>query len=323
MPEPLSSPSLERLTRQVFDAHHREQARDERIFERLVSLITAEYFGFGPGFFVGRTILDIGCGSNANASVAFLRLGAGHVHSADLGSEWIVPASERLAAFGSRSSVSPQDVLGLTLDAGLFDFVHCAGVLHHTRDPEAGFRELARVTRPGGHTFVTAMGTAGGLIYEAVNRLRHLYSADARFRSAVDALTADDLRRSIEWLLDVKEVHEPSTPAERALLLGFVDDDLVLTIKDRLQAPTYHDFACGEPRVRRWFSDCGFIDVRRISRYPYGFGNVRRFLAPLYLRYENPLSRLLFGDGYVQMIGERPMQPARPERGFPSTPEVP
>jgi SAM-dependent methyltransferase len=317
-------PELERATRRVFDAHHREQARDRRIFERLVSLVSPAYFGLADGHFAGRTVLDVGCGSNANASVAFLRAGAAHVHSADLGSDWMDCAGAALAPYGDRSSLSAQDVLGLALDDASFDFVHCAGVLHHTREPERGFAELARVTRPGGHTFVTVMGTTGGLVYEAVNRLRDAYRADAAFRATVDRLTADDLRAALEWLLAVKDEHEPSTPEERRFVLGLVDEDLVLTLKDRLQAPTYHGFACDERRVRGWYDHGGFAEVRRVSRYPYGFRNVRRFLAPLYVRYDHPLSRLLFGDGYVQMIGVRTAAAAASARRRSAAPrEVP
>lgn len=303
MAEPVPT-SLEARSRRIFDAHHREQGRDDRIYERLVSLVSPAYFGFADDFFRGRTVLDVGCGSNANASVAFLRLGAAHVHSVDLGEDWMDCAHERLAPFGLRSTTSAQDVLGLTLDTASYNFVHCAGVLHHTRDPDAGFRELARVTAPGGHTFVTVMGTSGGLLYEVVHRLRDLYNGDAQFRRTVDALTAEDLRRAVEWLINVKDAHEPCTPAEREVLRGLVDEDLVLTLKDRLQAPTYQGFACDERRVRDWFAD-GFRDVRRISRYTYGFRNLRRFLAPLYLAYDHPFARLLFGDGYVQIIGQR------------------
>ncbi|TCO15701.1 methyltransferase family protein [Kribbella steppae] len=298
--------NLEDRTREVFDAHHRAQAANERIFRRLVSLVSEEYFGVDAGYFEGRSVADVGCGSNANASVAFLQLGAAHVHSVDLGVEWMDCATERLAPFGSRSTLGTEDVHRLTMATGSFDFVHCAGVLHHVRDPTTGFGELARVTRPGGYTYISVMGTCDGVIYRVINGLRDRYEADPSFRTAVDGLTIDHLRTAISWLLDSKERHEPSTQAERDVLLSLVDEDLVLTIKDRLQAPTYHGFAIVESLARSWFTAVGYQDVRRLTRYVYGLENVRRFLAPLYLEYTHPLARLLFGDGYVQLIGRQP-----------------
>lgn len=297
--------SSKELTRAIFDEHHREQDADDRIYERLVSLVSPGYLGLDEDHFVGRTVADVGCGSNANASVAFLRLGAAHVHSVDLGEDWMDCAARRLAPFGSRSTMGSQDVQDLTLETASFDFVHCAGVLHHTADPHRGFRELARITRPGGHTFITVMGTADGLIYQFVNLLRDRYRAEAPFRALVDGLSAADLHAAIESVLAAKEAHEPSTAEERRVVHSLVDEDLVLTIKDRLQAPTYHGFALREPLVRDWFVAERFVDVRRVSRYTYGFQNVRRFLAPLYEDYRSPLAQLLFGDGYVQMIGRR------------------
>jgi SAM-dependent methyltransferase len=43
-------------------------------------------------------------------------------------------------------------------DLGTFDFVYCIGVLHHLKEPEAGFDAVLRHTRPGGrfHCWVYA-----------------------------------------------------------------------------------------------------------------------------------------------------------------------
>ena len=45
-----------------------------------------------------------------------------------------------------------------TADLGLFDLVYCIGVLHHLKDPAAGFEAVLRHTRPGGrfHCWVYA-----------------------------------------------------------------------------------------------------------------------------------------------------------------------
>jgi 2-polyprenyl-3-methyl-5-hydroxy-6-metoxy-1,4-benzoquinol methylase len=296
---------LEARTRQVFDAHHREQAADDRIMRRLVSLVSAEYFGLPPDWFAGRTVLDVGCGSNANASLAFLRLGAAHVHSVDLGTEWMEVARGVLAGFADRSTLGSENVLALGIDADTYDFVHCAGVLHHTADPRQGHRELVRVARPGGHVFVTLMATGNGLLYQFINLMRERYRREEGFRATIDGLSVDRVAAGFDWLLGVQDRHEPIPPDEARFLRGLVDADLVLTIKDRIQAPTYHDFGVTEEQIRGWFTACGCVEVTRLSRYTYGFANLRRFLAPMYLHHDHPVARFWFGDGYVQMIGRK------------------
>ena len=294
---------FEKITRGVFDKHHREQAGDEQLFKRLASLISTDYFQVEPDYFRDKTILDMGCGSNANASHAFLALGAKRVYSADVGSEWLDCAGEKLKEYGDRSVLEPQNVLELTFDDNQFDFVHCAGVLHHTADPKRGFMELARVTKPGGKNFITIMGNAKGIIYMCINHLRDKYKEDEEFRSVIDDMTNEKLQGNVEWILGEKEKHEGCTEKEKNFFRGMFNNDFVLTIKDRLQAPTYHNFDFSEEQIRGWFEDGGFKDMERLTRYTKGFQNLRKYLAPMYYHYDTPLARFLFGDGYIQMIG--------------------
>lgn len=296
---------LERKTRSVFDAHHREQA-DSAVYDRLTTLVSAEYFQLEPGRFQGKAVLDAGCGTNANASRAFLRLGAAHVHSVDLGDSWMPVAAEKLAEFGGRSSLGSENVLQLEIPDDTYDFVHCAGVLHHTADPRQGHRELARVTKPGGYTFITVMAQGNGLLYQIINMLRDKYNAEPEFRKTIDNLSAGGIQDGLDWLLAVKGQHEPGPKGEADALSGLFDADLVLTIKDRLQAPTYWDFDFSESQLRAWYEELGYGDVRRLTRYTYGMDNLRKYLAPMYLHYDNPMARFWFGDGYVQLMGRKP-----------------
>jgi len=295
--------SIKEETRKVFDEHHREQANDTKLFKRLTSLISTEYFQVDDDFFKNKKVLDMGCGSNANASYAFLELEAKQVVSADLGNKWMPCAYEKLAKFKDRSVLDSQNVLSLTYSDNTFDFVHCAGVLHHTTDPEGGFKELARVTKPKGIVFITIMANGKGIIYEWINLLRTKYKEDKEFRELVDNLTIEKLNKNIDWLLAEKEQYEGCTDEERTFVKSLFNNDFVLTIKDRLQAPTYHAFDFTEEQIRKWFEDAGFKDIKRITRYTKGFENMRKYLAPLYYHYQHPLAKLLFGDGYVQMMG--------------------
>ncbi|MFC0804776.1 class I SAM-dependent methyltransferase [Ensifer sp. P24N7] len=298
--------ALESNTRAVFDRYQRQQEKNEHIFSRLVSLIDEEYFGFNPGGFTGLQVLDAGCGSNANASYAFLEKGAAKVTSLELGEEWMDCAARRLSKFGPRSVLIDGSVLNLPFADAAFDFTHCAGVLPHTANPRKGFDELARVTRPGGHLFLTIMGTGNGVLYRCINHLRELYASDAEFRQAIDNLDGRTAKEAIDWLLAVKGQNEsPLLEGEDGFIRSLFDDDLFVTVRDRFQAPTYHEFAFTERQIRTWYAENRFVDVRRVSRYTKGLENLRRFLAPMYLHYGHPLARFWFGDGCIQMIGVR------------------
>ncbi|AYG63940.1 class I SAM-dependent methyltransferase [Rhizobium jaguaris] len=301
--------AFELETRAVFDRYQRQQENDDHIFDRLASLIEEDYFGLPAGSFRGLDILDAGCGSNANASYAFLEKGARSVTSLELGSEWMDCASKRLGRFGARSALVAGSVLDLPFDDGSFDFVHCAGVLPHTSEPRKGFEELTRVTRPDGKLFITVMGTGNGVVYRCINHLRELYKHDLQFRHSVDNLNAASARQAIDWLLDTKDREEAEyLSKENDFFRSLFDEDFFVTIRDRFQAPTYHDFDFTEIQIRDWFAECGFANIRRISRYTRAFHNLRRFLAPMYRHYDHPLARFWFGDGCIQMIGERPRQ---------------
>jgi SAM-dependent methyltransferase len=210
-----------------------------------------------------------------------------------------------LEAFQGRYTLVSGDVQALTFETEQFDFVHCSGVVHHLETPAQGFAELARVTRPGGRLYVGIMGASNGILYAWVNLLREKYQQDEVFRQIVDNMSAEQLMWWVEWILVERRTHEETTPKEEAFFRSLFDRDLVLTIKDRLQAPTWNEFAFTEAQVRDWYVAAGFAEVERVTRYPRGIGNVRRFLAPLYHRYENPLARLLFGDGFIQLVGKK------------------
>ena len=76
------------------------------------------------------------------------------------------------------------------------------------------------------------------------------------------------------------------------------DDDLVLTIKDRITAPAYHEHDAEE--ITEAFQDLGFTDIARLTRYPE-YKNFRRFLSPLYDNYDSRFAKLLYGSGSVQL----------------------
>lgn len=113
-------------------------------------------------FFRDQVCLDAGCGSG-RAVRSLLEAGAREVHAIDMGEGCVRNTRTRNVANADRLTVQLASVLAIPYPDATFDVVHCDGVLHHTSDPEGGFRELVRVLKPGG-TLITAVYGRGGLM---------------------------------------------------------------------------------------------------------------------------------------------------------------
>lgn len=290
---------FEKNTRRVFHAIHVEQGENPRIYRRLTSLLSTQYLRVRRDYFTGKVCLDAGCGSNANATYAMLRLGARRVHAFDLDDTVLKTAPKYLRQFPRRYKLSVNNVLHLHYPNNYFDFVHCAGVLHHSRDVFGGLKELARVTKVGGMLVFSVCGK-GGLARQITNLLRDNYARDQEFRSLIDGLSEEHLVESSRWLFSAMRErgdHYADGISARTIRSLF-DQDLVMTIKDRLQAPVYHETSPDE--LSTWLKGHGFTHVERLTRYPR-YRNVRRFLSPLYHEYDHPLARLWYGSGFVQL----------------------
>ncbi|MEO5709822.1 MAG: methyltransferase domain-containing protein [Nocardioidaceae bacterium] len=106
----------------------------------------------------GDRALDVGCGPGALTSVLVDRLGAADVAALDPSEPFVASLRERLPEIDVRLG-SAED---LPFDDDTFDLALAQLVVHFMRDPAAGLREMARVTRPGGLLAATVWDHAGG-----------------------------------------------------------------------------------------------------------------------------------------------------------------
>jgi SAM-dependent methyltransferase len=94
----------------------------------------------------GKVALDAGCGKGR-----FSYFTAEHVGAlVALDGSAAVHAAVRNLAPHPNVVVVKSDVRHAPFADASFDFIFCLGVLHHLKDPEAGFRELARMLAPEG-----------------------------------------------------------------------------------------------------------------------------------------------------------------------------
>jgi ubiquinone/menaquinone biosynthesis C-methylase UbiE len=115
-------------------------------------------------FFQGKRCLDVGCGGG-RYSLAMAHMGAKSVVGVDVSESGLKDATMRGERIGYTNVTFRQaTALELPFPDGEFDFVCCAGVLHHTRSVERGLREIHRVLKPGGSLYLLLYG-AGGVFW--------------------------------------------------------------------------------------------------------------------------------------------------------------
>lgn len=107
-------------------------------------------------------VLDAGCGTGLATRLLRSRTPARQVFGLDL-SRGSLLRNRTLAG----TSLLQGDILNLPLASDSMSLVVSRGVIMTTGDPEGAFRELVRVTRPGGTFFVR--------VYNADNVYRHVY----------------------------------------------------------------------------------------------------------------------------------------------------
>jgi SAM-dependent methyltransferase len=175
------------------------------------------------------TVLDLGCGTGQTS--LFLATGDRRVVGADLTRASLQLAAAAARRFGvERVRFVETDLRRPGLRARAFDVVHCSGVLHHTPDPAASFRAVARLARPGG---VIVLG-----LYNAYARIPH------RLRRAVARLTGFRFVPLDPVLRD-----RAAEPARREAWL-----------RDQYRHPEEHRHTLAE--VQRWFEACGVTYLR-------------------------------------------------------------
>lgn len=134
-----------------------------------------EWFApLAPDEFRDRTVLELGCG-NGSLLVHVAGWRPTKLVGVDLG-ESVASARANLDRAGADwAEVMRADLT--TFRSERFDIVYCIGVLHHLRDPEAGFRSVLANVRPGGrfHCWVYAR-EGNGLVVGLVDPLRRIAS---------------------------------------------------------------------------------------------------------------------------------------------------
>jgi Flp pilus assembly protein TadD/SAM-dependent methyltransferase len=96
-------------------------------------------------------VLIAGCGTGYQSAITALRNPGARILAVDLSRASLAYALRRARELGlGQVRFAQADILKLGALAERFDYIECAGVLHHLRDPLAGGKVLAALLRPGG-----------------------------------------------------------------------------------------------------------------------------------------------------------------------------
>ena len=110
------------------------------------------------GVAAGQRALDVGCGSGMLTGELVGRLGAGSVAAVDPSERFVEAVRGRFPGVDVRRGAAEE----LPFGDGEFDAALSQLVVHFMRDPVAGLREMARVTRPGGAVAASVWDLGGG-----------------------------------------------------------------------------------------------------------------------------------------------------------------
>ena len=138
-------------------------------YSRHLSPQLADLAGIAPG----QEVLDVGCGPGALTTVLAARVGAGAVTAIDPSEHFVLAVRSRVPG----ATVERAEAENIPLPDDRFDAALAQLVVHFMTDPEAGLREMRRVTRCGGAVAACVWDHAAGgtgplsVYYEALHEV--------------------------------------------------------------------------------------------------------------------------------------------------------
>jgi ubiquinone/menaquinone biosynthesis C-methylase UbiE len=139
--------------------------------------------------------LEIGAGSGAMTAQMLTLYPRFRMVATDDDTELVSTAEQLLAGFGKRASVQRADAAQLPFQAGRFDLVLSAAMLHHVIEWDKALAEAVRVLRPGGRLIgYDMLDTVPIRLMHIGERETTLLQRQDQLRAALERLDVTDVR---------------------------------------------------------------------------------------------------------------------------------
>jgi len=153
----------------------------------------ASAFADFAGVAAGMRVLDVGAGTGALTQELAARVGEANVAAAEPSSDYVQVLRDRFPG----AAVEQAPAAELPWEDGTFDATLAQLVVVFVDDAPAAFRELARVTKPGGVVATTMWEVEGMDMMNALNEVRKELRPDA-FNPSTDYRDEQSLRELFE-----------------------------------------------------------------------------------------------------------------------------
>jgi SAM-dependent methyltransferase len=218
----------------------------------------------GKEFFLGKLVLDGGCGKGRHAALSSA-FGAADVVGVDISDA--VEAAFANTRHLPNVHIVQTNIYRLPLRAA-FDYAYSIGVLHHLPDPKEGFFSLVRQLKPGGRISAWVYGEEGNWwITHLLTPVRTRITARAprALTNALSFLIAVPMQLALRWIY--RPINRELPSLKRFLfyndylysISGFSFRENYSTVFDHLVAPTA--FYINRPDFSRWFQEAGLSAV--------------------------------------------------------------
>jgi ubiquinone/menaquinone biosynthesis C-methylase UbiE len=296
-------------TRNMYKKLHERIAGNKDLLKTMKDITGKNTFGVDLDWFKGKKVLDGGCGNVGQTIMRLVELGVDHVTGIDIGSEWKAPLQKSLESNkipSSKFTLKTGSITDIPFEDKTFDFVCIHGVMTVLKDIQEvirAFGEGARVCKPGGYYF-TSYGCSGGLIQGVIfPAIRKHYVENEEFKKYIDNITTEQLHKDIDKICaDAKKYTGEDYNAK--FLKTLFGDYFCAFLQNYIQPPTWLSNETTPALIEQLYKQNGFGKVVRLNNFVKR-NDVRKYFSPLHYDWDYPLSRILYGEGYVTYVGQK------------------
>lgn len=282
-------------TRKILHKVHLNRIKNKKGLNRVNDYINTKTLKVKKDYFKGKICGDFGSGSHGGGGLNILKLGAKFVHLLDLNKNIKKGINENLKNYKKKFKIHIGSVDNLPFKNNYFDFINCSGVIHHIENPKKAFREIKRVLKKNGTALIVIHGKGGIMTRFTMEILRDEYYKNKLSRQIMNEIMNGKVSKYLKFFK--KNLNNENFEKIKYILKLLNDNDLRMTIKDRILSPKYDLY--DEIKLKKSLYKIGFKNFKRTPIKP-NFQNIRDLLAPFYYNINHNLSKFLYGDGQIR-----------------------